>query len=78
MGFENCGFSETECKIIKAQIQRRKQMREEFLKKRSDPYQHAKGAGHVVNKINFYLLLLIIGIWMLMLMSSSVCLQAGR
>ncbi|KAI8421423.1 hypothetical protein MSG28_007240 [Choristoneura fumiferana] len=41
------GFSDIECKIITEQIKRRKAMREEFLKQRTNPYKHASEAGYV-------------------------------
>lgn len=45
------GFSEIECKIITEQIKRRKAMREEFLKQRTNPFKHASEAGYVVSII---------------------------
>nr|XP_034829285.1 uncharacterized protein LOC117986553 [Maniola hyperantus] len=44
---QKCGLSETECKIILAQIERRAKYRKEFLKLRTDPCMHSKEAGHV-------------------------------
>ncbi|KOB65261.1 NADH dehydrogenase, partial [Operophtera brumata] len=41
------GFSDVECKIIMAQIERRAKLRKEFLRLRSDPCQHASQAGYV-------------------------------
>ncbi|CAK1541908.1 unnamed protein product [Leptosia nina] len=40
-------FSEIECKIIKAQIERRAKYRQEYLKMRTDPCKHSQEAGHV-------------------------------
>ncbi|CAG4928938.1 unnamed protein product [Colias eurytheme] len=40
-------FSDIECKIIKAQIERRAKYRKEFLKMRTDPCKHSQEAGYV-------------------------------
>ncbi|CAG9787956.1 unnamed protein product [Diatraea saccharalis] len=40
-------YSDIECKIIKAQIERRAKFRQEFLKLRTDPCKHATEAGYV-------------------------------
>ncbi|XP_013193671.1 uncharacterized protein LOC106137397 [Amyelois transitella] len=40
-------FSELECKIICAQIERRAKYRKEFLKLRTDPCLHSKESGYV-------------------------------
>lgn len=42
-------LSETECKIIKAQMERRAKYRKEFLRMRTDPYKHSENAGHIVS-----------------------------
>lgn len=42
------GFSDIECKIILAQIERRAKLRKEFLRLRSDPCQNSLQAGYVV------------------------------
>lgn len=47
---QQCGFSEAECKIILAQVERRAKYRKEFLKLRTDPSMHAKEAGYVVSR----------------------------
>ncbi|CAH2267868.1 jg12944 [Pararge aegeria aegeria] len=44
---DKCGFSDTECKIILAQIERRAKYRKEFLKLRTDPCMHSREAGYV-------------------------------
>ncbi|XP_062531472.1 uncharacterized protein LOC101746156 [Bombyx mori] len=41
------GFSETDCKIILKQIERRAKFRQEFLKLKSDPCKHSQEAGYV-------------------------------
>lgn len=43
------GFSEIECKIICAQIERRAKYREEFLRLRTDPCKNSMEAGYVVS-----------------------------
>lgn len=43
------GFSETDCKIILKQIERRAKFRQEFLKLKSDPCKHSQEAGYVVS-----------------------------
>ncbi|CAK1585115.1 unnamed protein product [Parnassius mnemosyne] len=40
-------ISETECKIIKAQMERRAKYRKEFLRMRTDPCKHSMEAGYV-------------------------------
>ncbi|KAJ0183081.1 hypothetical protein K1T71_001057 [Dendrolimus kikuchii] len=41
------GFSDIECKIILAQIERRAKYRQEFLKQRTDPCKHSLESGYV-------------------------------
>lgn len=48
MSDKQYGFSDIECKIIMAQIERRAKMRKEFLKRRTDPRQNSLQAGYVV------------------------------
>lgn len=43
-------ISETECQIIRAQIERRAKYRKEFLRLRTDPCKHSMEAGHVVSR----------------------------
>ncbi|XP_028172794.1 uncharacterized protein LOC114361804 [Ostrinia furnacalis] len=43
-------YSEIECKIIKAQIERRAKYRKEFLKARTDPCKHSQEAGYVFDE----------------------------
>lgn len=43
------GFSETECKIILNQIERRAKLRKEFQRMKSDPCKHSLEAGFVVS-----------------------------
>ncbi|KAL0830309.1 hypothetical protein ABMA28_002508 [Loxostege sticticalis] len=43
-------YSDIECKIIKAQIERRNQFRKEFLKQRTDPCKHSQEAGYVFDE----------------------------
>lgn len=43
------GFTELECKIITAQIERRAKFRKMFLKAKSDPCKHSMQAGYVVS-----------------------------
>ncbi|CAF4849590.1 unnamed protein product [Pieris macdunnoughi] len=43
-------FSEIECKIIKAQIERRAKYRQEFLRLRTDPCKHSLESGFVFDE----------------------------
>lgn len=60
MSSDGYGFSDVECKIILAQIERRAKYRKEFLRLRTDPCQNSLEAGYVVsyfdsdNKIHKY------------------------
>lgn len=53
MSDKSYGFSDLECQIILAQIERRAKLRKEFLRLRSDPCQHSLEAGYVVRNIWF-------------------------
>lgn len=50
-------YSDIECKIIKAQIERRNQFRKEFLKQRTDPCKHSQEAGYVVSYCPFIVII---------------------
>ncbi|GBP52092.1 NADH dehydrogenase 1 beta subcomplex subunit 4 [Eumeta japonica] len=41
------GISPVDCKIIQAQAARRAQMREEFLKQKTNPWKHAAESGFI-------------------------------
>ncbi|RVE47568.1 hypothetical protein evm_007766 [Chilo suppressalis] len=43
-------YSDLECKIIKAQVERRAKFRKEFLKQRTDPCKHAMESGYVFDE----------------------------